>query len=552
MLKISFLTVFLVIILQKEVKSFSNFDFKIETIHKLISSGEKNCTEIVQFFQIRINKYNPLINAIVSQNPNALQQAAELDNFFVINKNFKGSLHCIPLAVKDNIDISGIPTTGGIKALKDSIPKKNALVIDRLLAQGAIILFKTNLGELAYGNRISELVGECMNPFDSKRSCGPSSFGSGASISAGLSVISIGTDTSGSILYPGSYNGIFSFRPALNSTPLDGIIPLFEKADTVGPFAKHLDDLVTTLSVMADNASIKQEYSNNISYDQLKIGVVSNLVNNFDLNFLNTQKFGSIYRIDPEVKQAFENTIYRFKILGIPVKEFSLNMTEFEDLFKKLDDIFDSYVNCLIGSKKQSMNFYFSDDQRFGPDSPIKTFDEFFSSELLNDYWREDFNVSQIVSNDPNIKSECDNFVLKSKMINKLISSWYDMHNLDCFIVPTSTSLPKLNVQIEEDIFLDSTIIIGILAGFPILNLPVGFSKKKLDASDGLPIGLSLISKPDRLIKVLKISQAYEKNFGLTKLPSRMPLINLSNKAIQLRQLSVYILIFFFFKLQLD
>ncbi|RNA08996.1 amidase [Brachionus plicatilis] len=486
-----------VLFCQKEVVSFKNFDFKIETIHSLISSGEYNCTNIVQFFQSRVVKYNPMINAIISNNPIALQQAADLDNYFHRNKKFKGLLHCVPLAVKDNIDVTGIPTTGGIKSLRYSIPNKNALVIDRLLAQGAIILFKTNLGELAFGSRISEIVGECMNPFDSERSCGPSSFGSGAAVSSGLSVISLGTDTSGSVLYPGSFNGIFSLRPALNTTPLDGIIPLFEKADTVGPFAKHLDDLVTTFSIMAQNDSIRNEFSNKIPLDQLKIGVISNFVDNL-VHFV----FGSKYEMDQEVKLAFERTINRFKILGLSVQEFSLNKTEFENLFYLLDNMFDSYVQCLISSKKKSMDYYFGDVQRFESDSPFRTFEQLFKSKFLNDYWREDFNISLILAND---QSECNIFDLKVEEMKNLIFKWYEQHDLDCIIIPTSTNLPDIREQKEDSDFLTSAVFFGILTGLPTLNLPVGFSEKSENAPDGLPIGLSLMSKPDQLNKLNKM-----------------------------------------------
>ena len=540
----SFLTIFFVIFLTKEAISFENFDFKIKTIHKYISSSEKNCTDIVSFFQTRADRFNPLINAIISRNPNILQQAIDLDNYYHTNKRLKGKLHCIPLAVKDNIDIAGIPTTGGIKALKDSIPKKNALVVDRLLDQGAIILFKTNLGELAYGDRISELFGECMNPFDSKRSCGPSSFGSGASVSAGLAVISIGTDTSGSNLYPGSFNGIFSFRPALNSIPLDGIIPLFDKADTVGPFAKHLDDLVTTLSIMAEDPSIEQQYSNNIAFDQLKVGVVSNFVNNFDLSSMDIEKIGSMYNIDPEVKQAFDNTINRLKNLEIPVKEFSLSDNDFENLFKKLEEIFDLTVGCLFASKKESMNLYFSNDQRFGVNSPVKNFDELLQSQFLNEDWKGIFEYSLSLSNDR--EAICNAFDSKSAEIKDLVLSWYNDHDLDCLIVPTSSKLPDLRENSYDSNSIDSTIIIGYMIGLPIINLPVDYSKKNSDAPDGLPIGLSLIARPERLNKVLKISQAYETNFGIKKLPSRMPLFTLPNtllnKAIK-HELSVSIFI---------
>ena len=188
------------------------FEYRISYIHKLIRLQNWNCTDVVNYFFERTTKYNTRLGAIITLNPRALDQAVVLDNLYKQTGAFKGKLHCVPFVIKDNIDVLGMPTTGGIKALRNSFPSKDALVISRLLAEGAIVISKANLGELAWGIDQSEMGGQCKNPYDARRSCGPSSIGSGAAIGSSLGIVALGTDTDGSIMIPGSYNSIFALR----------------------------------------------------------------------------------------------------------------------------------------------------------------------------------------------------------------------------------------------------------------------------------------------------------------------------------------------------
>lgn len=164
------------------------FEFKISFIHDLILNKGVNCTDIIDYFLERAFTYNPKLNAIISFNPNAKAEALRQDAYFRENKTPIGKLHCIPTLVKDNIDVSGMATTAGIRALRNSVPLEDALVVDRLRKEGAIVLAKTNLAELAQGEDDSETGGRCNNPFDFERTCAGSSTGSGAGIAAGLGI----------------------------------------------------------------------------------------------------------------------------------------------------------------------------------------------------------------------------------------------------------------------------------------------------------------------------------------------------------------------------
>ena len=130
--------------------------FKISTIHAKIKSG-KTCSEIIDLFLNRSYTYNRNLNAIISYNPLARLEAQKLDEYYMNNSKLIGKLHCIPTIVKDNIDVNTMHTTGGIKALRHSIPNQDATIVEKLKAQGAIIIAKTNLAELAQ-SRVHNII----------------------------------------------------------------------------------------------------------------------------------------------------------------------------------------------------------------------------------------------------------------------------------------------------------------------------------------------------------------------------------------------------------
>ena len=211
----------------QQEKMDADFDFKIDSIHQLIRSRALNCSNVVDYFLDRAFHYNRMLHALITINSaQAKQQALDQDESFRLTNMLVGKLHCIPIVVKDNIDVAGLPTTGGIKALRYSIPNEDALVIQRLRREGAIVIGKTNLAELASGAEDSQTGGLCRNPFDLRRSCGPSSTGVGAGVAAAFGVIGIGTDTDGSIITPSSYCGLFGIRTEQYALPMDGVIPV--------------------------------------------------------------------------------------------------------------------------------------------------------------------------------------------------------------------------------------------------------------------------------------------------------------------------------------
>jgi amidase len=195
--------IFITILIQA---TYQQDQFKISFVHDSIRNRDTKCSEITDFFLARAYKYNRDLKAIINYNPIARLQAQLLDEYYENNSKLIGKLHCIPTIVKDNIDVKEIPTTGGLKALRYSIPNEDALIIKRLRQEGAIFIAKSNMVELGFAIHLSSEKGNgsCQNPFDSSMSCGTSSSGFGVSVSAGLAILDLGTNTSGSITVSGS------------------------------------------------------------------------------------------------------------------------------------------------------------------------------------------------------------------------------------------------------------------------------------------------------------------------------------------------------------
>lgn len=164
----------------------------IASLHDALFTKQNTCRDVVATFVARIEAYNPLINAIITLNPTALEEADRLDSS-LSRGNATGSLFCIPILLKDNFDAVGMPTTAGCAALRDNYPIADAPTVSALRNAGAVILGKTNLQEFALeGLSVSSMGGQTLNPYDFTRTPGGSSGGTGAAVAASFAVFGTG------------------------------------------------------------------------------------------------------------------------------------------------------------------------------------------------------------------------------------------------------------------------------------------------------------------------------------------------------------------------
>src|ERR1700730_36718 len=251
--------------------AFDPANATIEQLRGALDAGQVSCEQLVRYYLDRVERFDkkgPRINALISLNANALEQARRLDAE-ARDKPHKNMLYGIPFIAKDNYNTAGLATSGGSAALRRSGPLANAFVVQKLLDQGAILIGKSNMSDLAasYGRLgYSSAGGLTVNPYNTARDASGSSSGSAAAIAADFAAFALGTDTGGSVRAPASVAGLVGLRPTLGLTSRSGVIPLSLTFDTTGVLARSVRDLAIILDTIAapdsqDAATLQQPKS---------------------------------------------------------------------------------------------------------------------------------------------------------------------------------------------------------------------------------------------------------------------------------------------------
>ena len=220
----------------------------IKHVSKLIASREISCSEVVDATLKSIQKLNPKLNAFITILGESARREAKHADSLIKRGKYLGPLHGIPISLKDLIYIKGVRSTSGSKILADFVPNYDSTVTRKLRKAGAIIVGTNNLHEFASGiTGINPHYGPSRNPWDIDRMSGGSSGGSAVAVSTGMSLASIGTDTSGSIRVPASLCGIFGLKPTYGRVSKYGVMPLAPSIDHVGTLARSAWDIAVLL-----------------------------------------------------------------------------------------------------------------------------------------------------------------------------------------------------------------------------------------------------------------------------------------------------------------
>ncbi|MEX0805120.1 MAG: amidase family protein [Candidatus Binatia bacterium] len=240
--------------MSKSVPQFDVLETTIDKVHAAYKSGQLTCRRLVQMYLERIDAFDqkgPAINAIITINPAALDEADRLDAAYK-SSGLVGPLHGIPVVMKDQGDAKGMPTTLGSVLFKDYYPDRDAYVVEKLKSAGAIILAKATLGELGGGDTHGSLFGSTRNPYDLERTAGGSSGGSGASVSANYCTVAIGQEGFASIRRPSTWNCVVGMRPTAGLVSRTGVYAGWPSVNgSLGPMARTVTDLAKVLDVMA-------------------------------------------------------------------------------------------------------------------------------------------------------------------------------------------------------------------------------------------------------------------------------------------------------------
>jgi amidase len=241
---------------EKDFTPYSPFDpleTTIADIHGAYKSGRITARRLVQTYLDRIDAYDkhgPSLNAIITLNSKAVEEADRLDAAFKAS-GFVGPLHGIPIIIKDQADAAGMPTTLGSLLFKDFYPDRDSFVVEKLKKAGAIILAKATLGELGGGDTHGSLFGSTRNPYALDRTAGGSSGGSAVSVAANFATVAVGQEGFASIRRPSIWNCIAGMRPTAGLVSRGGVFAGWpEIAGSLGPMARTVKDLATLLDAM--------------------------------------------------------------------------------------------------------------------------------------------------------------------------------------------------------------------------------------------------------------------------------------------------------------
>ena len=385
------------------------------------------------------------------------------------------------LIVKDNIEVGGLPCTGGTRALQNFIPKRDATAVARFKNAGAIIMGKANMHELALGgtsiNHAYEPVG---NARDVEYIAGGSSGGTAAAIAAGFVRGGLGTDTGGSSRVPAALNGIVGFRPTTGRYPSDGVLPLSSTRDTIGPMGLNVADVALLDAILSDEEPRLQ----NVDPSSLKLGVPRSFF--YD-------------NLDPEVAGVMQNVLAKLSVTGIQLVE--QDVPDVGEMNRKVGFPIVLYeAGQLIPEYLQKNNIAITmtelQEKIVSPD--VKTiFDRVVGGVITESVYKEALEVHR-------------------PKLQKAFSDYFKQHEVDAIIFPT-TPLPARPIKETKDTvelngqqvptfltYIRNVDISGNV-GIPGLTLPAGKSKQ------GLPIGVELEGPANSDRHLLAIGQLLEK-----------------------------------------
>jgi Asp-tRNA(Asn)/Glu-tRNA(Gln) amidotransferase A subunit family amidase len=454
----------------------------INDIHQQMKNNQLTSEQLVQFYLQRIAKFDDIgmtLNSVVQLNKNALKQAQALDRYF-LKKGFKGSLHGIPILLKDNIDTTdGMANTAGSVALAKNFPDDDAFLVKQLKEAGAIILGKTNLSEwanfrsTASSSGWSGLYGQSKNPYDiTTTPCGSSS-GSGIAAAANFATVTIGTETDGSVTCPSAINGIVGIKPTLGTVSRDGIIPIAHSQDTAGPMARNVTDAVILLSAMVKADENDQDVvSSNINYlSHLKLDGVKGKRIGIARNLMGYHK-----GLDKVFSQAVKDLKEQGAIIVDDVNFENKDQwgdAEFEVLLYEFKDELNKYLSKTIDGIPKSLSEMIAFNNKHA-DIEMK----YFGQEL--------FLMAQekgSITDKTYLEA-----LTKAKRLTQEdgIDALLEKHQLDLIIAPTTGPAWKTD-WVNGDHYLGAASSAAAISGYPHITVPMGYVHE-------LPVGLSLFS----------------------------------------------------------
>ena len=452
-------------------------DVTVMSIEELLDAMDKGyltSEQLVNIYLERIEAYDDMFNSINQINEHAIEQAKELDKERD-NGKLRGKLHGIPILVKCNIDVYGIPTTGGTKSLKDNYPKENSVVVQKLIDEGAIILGSTNMSELAFSAKNSySSYGYVRNVFNIDYTPYGSSGGSAVAVTAAFAAASLGTDTNSSVRLPASGAGLVGIRPTTGLISSKGVIPYDTTRDTVGVLGKTVSDNALLLSIISDKDDITINEKES-SLKGITIGVATQYVKG------SSSETGVTGLTDADIYKLLENSIKELEEAGAKIV--------YLDKFVKSS-------NLTIASNTQSgitmcdgFNEYIK-----GTTGTIRSF-----KDLVNSSGHV-YGLSGYLAGCNGKNQSLDKKEERKKTYRDYVYNYFEDYDLDVILYPT---LKNKVFSYKEGNNVSPGSSLGSVIGYPSITVPMGFI-------DEFSYGIEFLGLPYSENTLYKVSNSYE------------------------------------------
>lgn len=484
--------------MSNETRNTESYVERPKTLAELregIASGAVKAVDLATSYYERIEKVNPRLNVYLSlTKERALEQAACVDEAAAKGDPL-GPLAGIPVGIKDVLVAKGAPATAGSKILEGYHPPYDATSVTKLEAAGAVLLGKINCDEFAMGSsNENSAYGPVRNPVDTERVPGGSSGGSAAAVAANMAVVTLGTDTGGSIRQPASFCGVVGVLPTYGRVSRYGLIAFASSLDRVGPFAANVRDAATLLGVIAghdphdatSSPAPVPDYAaeSDKPVEGLRIGVPA-------------EYFGE--GLDPEVRAAIESGIDALKAAGCTVKPISLPHTRYA---------IPTYY--LVATAEASANLARFDGVRYGyrskdagtlADMYRHSRDEGFGAEVKRRILLGTYALSA---------GYYDAYYLKAQQVRRLLAEEFlrAFADVDAIVTPTAP-MPafKLGEKTGDPLAMylaDIYTVTASLAGICGVNVPCGATRA------GLPVGMQVLAAHLQESTAFRVARAVE------------------------------------------
>ena len=470
-------------------------DLTAVEIREQIAKGSLSSYDVTRAFVERTDRLEPRVRAFLSRtSEEALARAKELDELQARGES-AGKLHGVPLAVKDIISVKGTPCTCGSRILENYVPPYHATAVERLLAEGAVLVGKCNLDEFAMGSSTeNSAFHPTSNPWDLGRVPGGSSGGSAAAVAAREVPAALGTDTGGSVRQPAALCGVTGLKPTYGRVSRYGLVAFASSLDQIGPLTRSVEDIALLLGVTAghdplDSTSAPEPTENYLEQlkqdvSKLRIGIPGELPSK---------------GLDPDVLDRYRAAIATLEEMGVEAVDIDLPTSSHA-------------VACyyLISTSEASSNLARYDGVRYG----LRVGDSQNLQQMYRQTREQGFGaeVKRRIMLGTYVLSAgyYDAYYVKAQKVRTLIARDFQQafEQVDAIALPTTpTPAFELGEKLEDPLQMylsDVFTITANLVGIPGISVPAGFS------GDGLPIGLQLLGKHFAETTVLRLAYAFE------------------------------------------